>query len=379
MKTGFEVIDDVLRITPAAERTGAAPRPLTLTDHDSEVIALRAPHPDDAALGFVGTSGAMQRLREQLRRVACSERPVLIRGPTGAGKEVAVRALHALGRHPDAPLLDLNCGALPASLVESQFFGHERGAFTGAERRHDGCFAAVGSGTLFLDEIAELPLELQPKLLRVLESGTFRPVGATAAQQFVGRVVAATHVDLEARVEEGAFREDLLYRLNVLEVRVPELEARREDILALVAHFARLAGGSLSFTDEALAYLEAARWPGNVRQLRNLVDRLAVLAPPGPITPRVIAETAGCELNRTREPHLRDLAREVLRSPQPDKLQLVESAVIGEALQLCGGNKTATARLLGVHRKVIERRAGCWKGAATKSLSVCTKEPWENA
>jgi DNA-binding NtrC family response regulator len=369
MTTASELFDDVPRITPSADRpgAGAAARALALSGRDSEVIAFRAPHLDEAALGFVGTSRAMQGLREQLRRVASSDRPVLVRGPTGAGKELAVGAVHALGRRPDAALLDLNCGAFPASLVESQLFGHERGAFTGAERRHDGCFAAVGPGTLFLDEIGELPLELQPKLLRVLESGTFRPVGATAAQQFVGRVVAATHVDLEAGVEAGTFREDLLYRLNVLEVRVPGLEERREDIPELVAHFARLAGGTLRFTGEALAYLAAARWPGNVRQLRNLVDRLAVLAPPGPITPAVVAEISGREVSRTRGPTLRELAREVLRSPHHDKLELVESAVIDEALHLCGGNKTATARLLGVHRKVIERRVGSSKSPATKS------------
>jgi DNA-binding NtrC family response regulator len=298
----------------------------------------------------------MQVLREMIARVAVCDRPVLVTGPTGSGKELAVSAIHALGPNPEAPLLDLNCSAFPAALIESQLFGHERGAFTGADARHDGFFEAVGKGTLFLDEVAELPLELQAKLLRVLETRAFRPVGATANRRFAGRVVAATHVDLEARVAAGRFREDLVYRLNVLEVRVPALEERREDIPALVAHFAASQARPLTFTEAAIEWLRDARWPGNVRQLRNLVDRVGVFAPDGPITPEIVGRFASRDHARPADMGLSNLVRDVLRRSEPDKLALVEGALVEEALRLSDGNKTAAARLLGVHRKVVERR-----------------------
>jgi DNA-binding NtrC family response regulator len=323
---------------------------------EKELIELRTRRTHDATLGMVGTSPEVQRLRGQLQRVATSDRPVLIFGPTGAGKELAVRSIHAMGCHPDAPLLDLNCGAFPASLIESQLFGHERGAFTGAERRQDGFFTAVGRGTLFLDEIAELQLDLQAKLLRVLESGTFRPIGATAAKQFTGRVVAATHVDLEKAVDEGRFRADLFYRLNVLEVHVPALADRREDIPALVAHFAAMNQRPLVFSDDAIAHLSSRSWPGNIRELRNLIERVAVFAPDGPIDEQVILSVGGKSRVEKSGTALAELARAVLRGPEPDKLRAVETALVEEALRLTGGRKAAAARLLGVHRKAIERR-----------------------
>ena len=199
-----------------------------------------------------------------------------------------VAAIHAQGPHPDEPLLDLNCGAIPEALMESQLFGHERGAFTGADRRQDGYFALVRKGTLFLDEIAELSLPLQAKLLRVLETGRFRPVGASAVARFGGRIVAATHANLSELVSRGQFREDLLYRLDVLTVPVPALAERTEDIPALVAHFVRQQQRALRFTAEAMDLLCCMPWPGNVRQLRNLIDRLAVFAEDEEITPDVV-------------------------------------------------------------------------------------------
>jgi DNA-binding NtrC family response regulator len=269
-----------------------------------------------------------------------------------------VRAIHALGPHPDAPLLDLNCGAFPETLVESQLFGHERGAFTGADKKHVGFFGAAGNGTVFLDEIAELPMELQAKLLRVLESGTFRPLGSNTTCKFSGRVVTATYANVEERVEQGKFREDLFYRLNVLEVRVASLEERREDIPLLLAHFAENQPRPLVFAADALDKLQSMRWPGNVRQLRNFIDRLAVFAPEGPVTADVVDQFAGSRSKPPPPPAdpVAELAREALKSDAPDKLQLVESALIEQALRLTDGNKTAAARLLGVHRKVVERR-----------------------
>ena len=325
---------------------------------EREVIELRARRSDAMFPWLIGTSQQMQQLRNVIKRVSLSERPVLVCGPTGSGKELVVRAIHALGRRPDAPLLDLNCGAFPETLVESQLFGHEKGSFTGAERKHEGFFASAGDGTVFLDEIAELPLELQAKLLRVLETGTYRPIGANASRKFTGRVVAATYVDLEQRVESGKFREDLYYRLNVLEVQVPGLEERVDDIPLLLGHFAEGQPRSLTFTEGAVQRVQQMRWPGNVRQLRNFIDRLTVFAPDGPITVEVVEQfgrARGSKPPPSNDP-LTELAREVLRSDAPDKLQLVESTLIDQALRLTDGNKTAAARLLGVHRKVVERR-----------------------
>jgi DNA-binding NtrC family response regulator len=325
---------------------------------EQEVLRLRARRDVPSCPQLVGTSPAMQRLRSEVERVALSERPVLVQGPTGSGKELVVRALHALSESADQPLLDLNCGALPPGLIESQLFGHERGAFTGADRRHTGFFAAVHSGTLFLDEIAELPLELQAKLLRVLETRLFRPLGATMPERFSGRIVAATHADLEERVRAGTFREDLYYRLNVLEVRVPGLEDRREDIPGLVAHFAAMQPRPLAFTEEALQALRQAPWPGNVRQLRNLIDRLAVFAPEGVVTWEILERHGRAPPRRDLHKLVNELACAILELPQTDKLAAAEAALIETAMRRADGNKRAAARLLGVHRKVVERRTG---------------------
>jgi DNA-binding NtrC family response regulator len=325
---------------------------------EREVTVLRARRGSEAMSGLVGTSPAMQGLRDTLQRVSLSEKPVLVTGPTGSGKELAVKAIHGMGRHPEQPLLDLNCGAFPESLIDSLLFGHERGAFTGADKKHDGFFLAVRQGTLFLDEIAELPLQLQAKLLRVLETGTFRPIGSSQSLRFEGRVVVATHADLEERVARSQFRDDLLYRLNVLEVSVPSLEERREDIPALVAHFASRQPRLLQFTSDAVEELARAPWPGNIRQLRNLVDRIAVFAPDNLITREALASLPVSHRKKMSEPlpRLTELVRAVLDLPDPEKLRLVENALIDEAVRLSNGNKTAAARLLGVHRKVVERR-----------------------
>ena len=309
---------------------------------------------------LIGASQPMARLRRAIGKVAASDRPVLIEGPTGSGKELVAQAIHALGPDADAPLVDLNCAAVPEPLMEGQLFGWERGAFTGAERRQEGLFAAAGDGTLFLDEIGDLPLSLQAKLLRVLETSSFRPLGVTAERRFAGRIVSATHVDLRERVRAGRFREDLYHRLSVLVLRVPPLDQRREDVRELVLHFARQQRRPLAFTDDAIALLAGAPWPGNVRQLRNAIDRIAVFADDCVIGADTIAEMLA-EVLEPVDPGsdratLEALARHALATRAPDKLEAMEAAMVDEALVQASGNRSQAARLLGVDRKVVERR-----------------------
>jgi DNA-binding NtrC family response regulator len=323
----------------------------------AEVTDLRARSTGTSTpTNLVGSSKVMQDLRAQIGRVAASDRSVLVKGPTGSGKELVVQAIHALSTGSRSPLLDLNCSALPANLLESQLFGHEKGAFTGADSNHLGYLSVVGEGTLFLDEIAELEANLQAKLLRVLEARTFRAVGSTREETFRGRVIAATHIDLAAAVRAGRFREDLFYRLDVLTVQVPSLEERREDIPALVAHFAAKQSRRLTFEDEAIRLLQSAAWPGNVRQLRNVIDRLAVMVETERIRADDIRVAFEPSMNATDS--VRHLAAAVLAAPGGgNKIELVASTLVEEALRIAQANKSAAARILGVHRKVIERWA----------------------
>jgi DNA-binding NtrC family response regulator len=228
--------------------------------------------------GLVGTSAAMQQLRRTIRRVAAADEPALILGPTGSGKELVARAIHALSPRSSMPMIAVNCSGFMESLAEAQLFGHQKGYFTGANKTRVGFFGEVGAGTLFFDEVAELALPLQGKLLRVLENRTFRMLGASEDTRFLGRVLAATHVDLPERRQHGRFRDDLYYRLDVLTVRVPTLDERKEDIPALAEHFLRAAPRQVSLSDEAKDALMKLSWGGNVRELRNLMNRLSAFA-----------------------------------------------------------------------------------------------------
>lgn len=297
----------------------------------------------------------MQRLLALVGRVASTDRPVLILGPTGSGKEVIAHEIHRLSLNPRSPFVDLNCSSIPENLMEAELFGHEKGAFTGATASRPGQLAAVGDGTLFLDEIGDMPPSLQPKLLRVLETRQFRGIGSTAPRTFHGRIVAATHRDLPRMVREGTFREDLFYRLNVFTLEIPELEKRPEDIPALVRHFARRQARPLVFQEDAIRLLSRTPWPGNVRQLRNLVDRVAVLCDQPCIDARALLPFLG-EARQDSPASLDDLTDQLLAMEGEDKLSAVEHLLIDKVLRDCGGNKSAAARVLGVSRKIVERR-----------------------
>ena len=309
---------------------------------------------------MIGRSPQIVRLREDISRVASTNYPVLITGPSGAGKELVVREIHRLSQRPAAPLLDLNCGAIPEQLLESQLFGHKRGSFTGADRDQEGYLAAVGSGVLFLDEIAEMQLSLQAKLLRVLETGRYRMVGSTCECRFEGRVIAATHADLALRCAKGQFREDLYYRLAVLEIRVPALRDRVEDIPLLLEHFIDLQERAFKFEPAAVARLLESEWPGNIRELRNLVARVALLSDENPVRAATVDRLLrGHEAPRSRDgDELMRFADSVLGLDVEDKLHAAQEVLIARSLARCGGNKSAAARALGVHRKVLERRLG---------------------
>jgi len=302
----------------------------------------------------IGSSPAIQRMLRMIDRLAPTDRPMLVFGPTGAGKEVAANLLHYRSDRADQPFIDVNCGAISENLVEAELFGHAKGAFTGAVSDRPGYFQMTGKGTLFLDEIGELPLFLQPKLLRVLETRTYRPVGSTETMYFDGRVVAATHRDLAAMVREGTFREDLYYRLAVFILELPSLDQRREDIPALVSYFAARQPRPLTFTVEAVKHLSRQSWPGNVRQLRNLIDQLGVLAENPQIG--IDALESFLKPHNTIPPSLGSLADTLLQLHGEDKLAAAEQLMINRALERSGGNKTAAAEMLGTSRKVIERR-----------------------
>ncbi|MGE3107359.1 MAG: sigma-54 interaction domain-containing protein [Phycisphaerales bacterium] len=238
--------------------------------------------PDDQPV-MVGSSAALSRVRSAVGRVAPTDTTVLIQGETGSGKELVARLVHAESPRARGAFVAVNCAALPESLIESELFGHERGAFTGADRRKLGKFEVADGGTIFLDEIAELPLAAQAKLLRVLQGGAFERVGGTETVTTDARVVAATHRDLARRVERGLFREDLYYRLNVFRIDVPPLRERREDLRLLIEHLhariaKRLARPVLPLSDRSLRRVMAYRWPGNIRELANAVERATLLA-----------------------------------------------------------------------------------------------------
>ncbi|MGE3277837.1 MAG: nitric oxide reductase transcriptional regulator NorR [Vicinamibacterales bacterium] len=316
---------------------------------------------------LLGTSPAMRRLRDEIALVAASDLTVLITGETGSGKELAARLLHQASARRDEALIQVNCAALPVSIAESELFGHVAGAFTGATRDRAGKFEVADGGTLFLDEIGELPLELQPKLLRALQHGEIQRVGSDRVHHVNVRVVAATNRDLAREADAGRFRPDLYHRLAGFPLHVPSLADRREDIPLLAAHFAdvsrrRLGLGAVRLSDIALAALAGADWPGNVRELENVVSRGVLRASggrPGPHAP-VTVEATHLDVRAAAPaaplpPAPADHATAVL--PLNAQVETFERQVILAAVDRHGGNWAAAARDLGLHRSNLHQKA----------------------
>ena len=343
--------DDLLHTVEQALHTGALER---------DNARLRELLKRSGGSGMIFGSQAMQKVMDTLKRAAPSGASVLLTGESGTGKELAARALHDLSDRWDGPFVAVNCGALPGQLLESELFGHAKGAFTGAQAASKGRIRAAGGGTLFLDEIAELPLDLQPKLLRVLETRQVDPVGGTGPVQADFRLVCATNRDLAAETAGGRFREDLLYRIQVVEVEMPPLRDRPEDIPLLWEHFTLMHGGrGLKSEPDLLAGLQQRPWRGNVRELSNLNQRLVLMRSGDTLTLADLDRLAPRAGERSpASPYGADGAQgqDLPLGPLPAagvSLVEMEKELIRRALVLCGGNQTRTAQYLGIPRHIL--------------------------
>ncbi len=321
---------------------------------------LTAPQEEEAQEGgdrlglLLGASPSMQSVYEMIIRVAPTDASVFLVGESGTGKDLAAQTLHMLSRRAKAPFLPLNCGAISPTLIESELFGHERGSFTGAARRHQGYFERAHMGTLFLDEITEMPIELQVKLLRVLETGTLSRIGG---DQLVGvdvRVIAATNRDPHKAVADGKLREDLLYRLQVFPLQMPPLRERNEDIQLLADYFLgqlnERQGTAKRFTEDALERLLSHSWPGNVRELKNVMHRAFIMADQE-ITPRSLPREVGGDSGFQRS----------LNFQVGSSIEDVEKRLIMATLEAYGGNKRKTADVLGVSLKTLYNRLNMYR------------------
>jgi two-component system response regulator HydG len=319
-----------------------------------EVHRLRSQAGGPSLEGIIGESPAIRHVTELVRRVSDTDATVLITGESGTGKELVARALHELSGRREQPFVAVNCAAMPAALLESELFGHVRGAFTDAKRSRPGLFVQAATGTLFLDEIGEMPLEMQVKLLRVLQERRVRPVGGDEEVAFEARVVTATNRDLETEVEERRFREDLFYRINVVAIPMPPLRSRGSDVLTLAQHFLRRIAersgkGVEGISTEAARKLLDYDWPGNVRELENCIERAVALCRLSEITVDDLPE-------KVRE---HQSSRLVIATDAPDELitlDEMERRYVRQVLAAVGGNKTHAARVLGIDRRSLYRR-----------------------
>ncbi len=296
---------------------------------------------------LLGDSPLMERVRDQIKDVAGSDATLLLLGESGTGKELVARAVHAKSGRRGAPFVAVNCAAIPEGLLESELFGHERGAFTGATQKRTGLFVAATGGTLFLDEVGDLPPAVQAKLLRVLQDRTVRSVGGREEIHVDLRLISATNRDLAALLADGRFREDLYYRLAVIPIRLPSLRERPEDIPLLARHFLARAAGALSktiegFDDAAMAWLTTHGWPGNVRELENVVERAATLAR-GPVVTLADLRIEFAAL----------VGRDV---PSHSTLAELERAYVRRVLEQTAGDKPAAARILGISVRTLQRK-----------------------
>jgi DNA-binding NtrC family response regulator len=319
---------------------------------------------------FIGQSAAMQRVFQLIEKLAPSRASVVITGQSGTGKEMVARAIHRLSPRRDKPFVPINCSAIPPTLMESEIFGNEKGAFTGADQRRLGCFELAHHGTIFLDEVGEIPVELQAKFLRVLEDERLRRLGGKVETEVDTRVLCATNRDLKQEIRAGRFREDLFFRLNVFEVHLPPLVERTEDIALLVQHFVdrfnRESGKRLKGVDpRAMQILKAYPWPGNIRELRNVVERAVILADTDLITP----ESLPPEMAGNVEPAT------AVRLPIGQKLDEVEKTYLLASLAHNGGNKARTAQLLGISEKTLYNRLRQWRAFGPPQAGTGGEQP----
>ena len=317
---------------------------------------------------LIGSSAAMQKVYDLIERVGPTEAGVFVTGESGTGKELVAETLHRLSRRKSRSFVAVNCGALAPSLIESEFFGHEKGSFTGADRRRVGYFERANGGTLFLDEITEMPQELQVKLLRVLEVGAVTRVGSTEATPSDVRVVAASNRDPDEAVAAGKLRKDLLYRLNVFPIELPPLRRREDDVVLLGEHFLERVnsrdGSRKRFASRAHARLRALSWPGNVRELENAVERAAILRD----------ETIDADALPRPHPGATFAEDHMLHVPVGTPLGAVERSMILATLESFGGNKRLTAEVLGISLKTLYGRLSIYH-AQTRGAGAADSAP----
>lgn len=359
-----------------AELTGLVQRAIDLPRHDKSQIARE---PEEDALPLVGGSPAMQEIYRSVARLTQNDLSVLITGDSGTGKELVARALHDYGRRKRGQFVALNMAAIPRELIESELFGHEKGAFTGASQRMDGRFAQAEGGTLFLDEIGDMPMETQTRLLRVLQEGEYTTIGGRQPIKTDARIIAATHQDLRQLIRQGLFREDLYFRLNVVPLRLPPLRERPEDVADLVRHFVTLGAReglpSKTFDNDALKVLRDYPWPGNVRELENVVRRISALYVEELITGDIMRMEL-IENQAERSPPTGNEAGSLIDSLYfhltnyfashgdglpPSGLydrvmREVETPLIELSLQATRGNQIKAAELLGVNRNTLRKK-----------------------